>query len=350
MAPVPWFPFRSSRFGGWAEFARIPRFEARNGINVHYPRYPVIPKVGMSVAPLLMAAAMRKPLRNLLRDGGDFDIIDAHYFYPDGVAAVFLGRWLNKPVVISARGSDINRLVDFAVPRRWIRWAAANCRSIITVSQDLADRLAEQGVTSDKMTVLRNGVDLRRFRLEDRSTIRRELNITRRMILSVGNLVPDKGHDLVIRALADVFNAELLIIGSGPERRTLEKLAESLQVNDRVRFLDNLPQEALAQYYNAADVLVLASVSEGMPNVVLESIACGTPVVATATGGVSEILSTVDAGLLVADRNGSGVARAVNALLDKSPNRADTRRHAESFAWDEVIQRQVEVYRSVLRQ
>ncbi len=118
MAPTPWFPFTSRRFGDYAVFARVPREEIRHGLHVDHPRYPVLPKIGISVAPLALASAVLPRLRRQLRAGRDFDLIDAHYFYPDGVAAVLLGRAIGRPVVVTARGSDLNLIADHTVPRR----------------------------------------------------------------------------------------------------------------------------------------------------------------------------------------------------------------------------------------
>ena len=119
---MPWFPSRAARFGEYAGYARIPARDVRHGIAIDYPRYPVIPKVGMSLAPVLMALAVLPRLRAIIADGYDFDAIDAHYVYPDGVAAAWLGRQLGKPVVITARGSDLNVLPQYPLPRRMIRW------------------------------------------------------------------------------------------------------------------------------------------------------------------------------------------------------------------------------------
>jgi glycosyltransferase involved in cell wall biosynthesis len=347
VAPVPWFPFRGRRFGAWGEFAAIPRQETRDGVEVFYPRYPVIPKVGMSVAPLLMAHAVKPSIERLIADGYDFDVIDAHYFYPDGVAAVMLGRWLQKPVVISARGTDINMLPDFAIPRRWIRWAAAECAAIITVSRALKDRLCDLGASEGKITVLRNGVDLALFRPLDRQDTRDQLGVTRTLLLSVGNLIETKGHDLAIRALARIPDADLIVIGRGPSARSLRVLASAVGVADRVRFIDNLPQAELVRYYNAAEALLLVSVSEGMPNVILEAIACGTPVVATATGGAMEIVSCPEAGELMHERQPSALVDALSRLRRRVPDPAATRRHAEKFGWADVVRDQLALYATV---
>jgi len=124
VAPCPWFPLASPRFGRYSVFARLPSEELRHGLHVAHPRYPQLPKIGMSVGPLALFAAVLPALRRQIREGRGFDLIDAHYFYPDGVAAVLLGLTLARPVVITARGSDLNIIASHPIPRGWIRWAA----------------------------------------------------------------------------------------------------------------------------------------------------------------------------------------------------------------------------------
>ncbi|MDE2453512.1 MAG: glycosyltransferase, partial [Burkholderiales bacterium] len=221
MAPVPWFPSRHRRWGEYARFAGVAPRETRHGIEVLHPRYPLIPKVGMTIAPALLALACVGPLRRLIAGGFDFDLIDAHYFYPDGVAAAWLARRFGKPLVITARGSDVNLIGEYALARRQMRWAAGRAGACIGVSQALADRMAALGVPADKLLVLRNGVDLERFRPLDRSDARRRIGLDASpLLLSVGNLIPLKGHDLCIEALAALLpehpGAALAIVGAGP--------------------------------------------------------------------------------------------------------------------------------------
>ncbi len=146
VAPVPWFPFSNPRFGAYARLAQTSRQELRNGIEVFHPRYLTLPWAGMYLQPFSMALGAVSSLRRRMRSGGDFDVIDAHYVYPDGVAAALLAGWLSKPLVITARGSDVNLLARFAWPRRLITWAASRADRLVTVSTALADRLANLGV------------------------------------------------------------------------------------------------------------------------------------------------------------------------------------------------------------
>lgn len=346
VAPVPWFPFSHPRFGQYAKFACVPKHNTRYDIKVHHPRYPVIPRWGMNIAPWLMATFTRKCVQELI---GKIDLIDAHYLYPDGVAATMLGKWFNKPVVLTARGSDVNVLPDYPRPKKQIISAVSNAAGVITVSSALKERLVELGAPSEQITVLRNGVDRELFRPLDRSKIRNALDLSGSVILSVGNLIPLKGHDLVIKAIAKLEDCFLLIIGDGPQRQDLEGLVAAHSLSHRVKFLGAVPQTQLVEYYNAADVTVLASAREGMPNVVLESLACATPVVASAVGGIPEIILAPEAGRLLAERTVEDLQMTLADLLANPPDREATRRYSKRFRWDDTIQRLTGLFAQIVR-
>jgi teichuronic acid biosynthesis glycosyltransferase TuaC len=348
VAPVPWFPSSDPRFGEYAVFARAPREEQRCGIDVVHPRYVTVPKVGMSIAPFLLAAGACSAVKSIMRRGYDFEIIDAHYFYPDGVAAAMMGRWLDVPVVITARGTDINLLPQFAIPRRMIVWAARRAAALVTVSAALKAALIQLGIEAGKISVLRNGVDTRLFRPADREAERKRLRLAGTVLLTVGNLVGNKGHDVALEALREFPGACLLIIGEGREEGNLKRLAGVLGIQDRVKFLGSVPQEELAAYYGAADALVLASSREGWPNVLLEAMACGTPVVSTRVGGTPEIVAAPEAGVLAEERSAHGIAEALRRLFQNYPDRKLTRLYAERFGWDETTRGQLQVFENVL--
>jgi glycosyltransferase involved in cell wall biosynthesis len=350
VAPVPWFPFRHRHFGAYAAFAAVPAHEERHGICVAHPRYPVIPKVGMNIAPLLMYRALLPVLRKRRAGDADFDLIDAHYFYPDGVAATLLGTALEKPVVITARGSDINVIARHRRPGKQIRRAANRAAAVVAVSRALKDKLIALGAEAEKITVLRNGVDLDRFEPRDRGEIRARLALSGPVWLAVGNLVESKGVHLTLAALADVPDAMLLVVGQGPEDAHLHQLADRLGIAKRVRFLGSIAHSQLCDYYNAADVMVLASSREGMPNVVLESLACGTPVVAAPFDGVTELLDVPEAGEIAGERSSDAIAAAWGRVRDRAPQPALPRRHAESFGWGQTVCAQAARYQKVLSQ
>jgi teichuronic acid biosynthesis glycosyltransferase TuaC len=348
MAPCPWFPFVSPHFGAYAGFARIPDREARHGLEVDHPRYPLLPRIGMSSAPLGLFAALLPVLRRQIRSGRDFDLIDAHYFYPDGVAAVLLGRALRRPVVVTARGDDLDLIATYILPRRWIRWAAGHAAGLIAVSSGLQRRLASLGVAPERVRMLRNGVDLALFNPLDREAARQALEFTRPTLLAVANLVPKKRHWLMVEALSHLPGVDLAIVGDGPERGAIEERANRLGVADRVRLLGHMTQARLPQIYSAADLLLLPSSREGWPNVLLESMACGTPVVVSNIDGLAEIVAAPEAGHILAETTSETLAAAVRALLAAPPDRAATRRYAEQFDWRSTTAGQIELFRQIL--
>lgn len=347
IAPVPWFPSDDPRFGRYAVFAKVPRHEVRNGLQVWHPRYPVVPKIGSRWTPAFLHQAALRTARRLLARGEVFDLIDAHYFYPDGVAAARLGGSLGLPLVITGRGTDLTLIPQDPVARAQILWAAREASANLTVCEDLQRKLVGMGAPEDRTMTLRNGVDLDRFSPGDRAAARTALGVGGFVILSVGSLIPRKGHELTLQALQRLPDCSLLIAGEGPLLAQLQALASTLGVADRVRFLGGVPHADLPRLYRAADLSVLASDREGWANVLLESMACGAPVVATDVNGAAEIVRSRAAGLLVRTRTAEALARAVRDLRDDLPSRAATRRYAEDFGWSQVAQANRALFQAV---
>ncbi len=346
VAPVPWFPLPWEIFGSYARFARVPREEERHGIVITHPRFLTIPG-RPTWQPCAYLRAARAEVARLQRSGWDFDVIDCHYLYPDGVAAARLGKALGKPVVVSCRGTDLNLIADLPAQKAQIEAAMDDIDQLITVSAALGERAEALGFDPARIHVLRNGVDDQVFRPVDGATWRQKASGAASVILSVGNLIPAKGHDLVIRAVAELPDAHLLIAGQGPEKGALAALAANLGIGDRVQLVGTMPQDDLKALYSAADVLVLASEREGWPNVLLEAMACGTPVVATDVGGIPEIVTAAVAGRIVPERTAAAIARSLRDLLASLPEPSAVRAYAQGYSWDDTIARQVALYEQV---
>ena len=349
VAPVPWFPSTHPRFGDYARMAATPAREQRNGIDVLHPRYALIPKLGMTLAPALLAAASVRPIQRLLDEGFDFDVIDAHYYYPDGVAAAWLARHFKRPLTITARGTDLNLIPAHALPRRMMQWAAGRADASIGVCRALTDVLRDWGVDESRIHVMRNGVDLQRFRPEPPPQARTRLGVQGQpLLLSVGHLIERKGHHVAIEAMPAVLRqwpqARLLIVGEGEERPRLQALMESLQLGDAVRLVGAVPNDQLAGWYSAADALILASSREGWANVLLEAMACGTPVVATRIWGTPEVVADDTVGLLFDDRAAPALAAAVCQLAAQPRDRTAVRAYAERFGWEWTSRAQLELF------
>lgn len=348
IAPIPWLP-PGGFFPEKGRLDKVPRTRDTANFRVHHPKYLVIPKLGMNFAPRLLYHSLKRTVLPLLKQGKRFDIIDAHYFYPDGVAALRLSRELGIPVTITARGTDINLIPRFDRPRSMIIDACRKADGVIAVCQALRLRMQELvAEPSFDVRVLRNGVDLELFRPLDRIELRQRLGFKRRTIGSVGLLIERKGHHLVIEALRNLPDTDLVVVGAGPWRARLERLAEQCGVADRVRFFGVLDQRQLSEVYNALDALVLASSREGWANVLLEAMACGTPVAASAVWGTPEVVAAPEAGVLMSSLDSGGVLNAVQRLFSAYPDRAATRRYAERFSWESTTQGQLDLFREIL--
>jgi glycosyltransferase involved in cell wall biosynthesis len=290
-----------------------------------------------------MALGAWRTVKRVLRSHGA-DVLDAHYLYPDGVAAALIARLVRRPFVMTARGSDVNLLPRYAVPRRLIRWATGAAARVITVSEALRTALTALGVEAGKVVTLRNGVDGSEFRAREYAACRRRLDLPdTTVLLSVGTLIEAKGHRLLIDALVRLPRAFAVIVGEGPDARVLVERATSSGVADRVRFTGPLDRDALIDYYSAADYLVLASAREGMPNVVLEAASCGLRVIATNCGGIGEVIRSSEQGVLMSERSADAIARAVSG--GESGVRAP---HRDDVSWGPTIAAQIQLYRSLL--
>ncbi len=349
VAPVPWFPSAHPRFGAWAKMASTPARDVRNGIEIHYPRYPLIPKMGMNSAPALQAWGSRAAMQFAVQKSAP-KVLDAHYFFPDGVAAAAHAHALHLPLIISARGSDINLISQFATPRALMLRAAKEAHALIAVSTSLREAMIAIGMPAHKILVLRNGIDGERFCLRDQAQSRAAIGMpanTTRVIACVGNLVPEKGSDRVLEALIATPDTHAVFAGDGAMRAQLEARAREAGVAERVLFLGSVPQAQLVDVYNAADVLVLASLREGWPNVVLEAMACGAPVVASDVGAVREMIVNDSVGRVVSASSQPELNTAIADVLRMPVHREAVRAHALTYDWASVTRAQAALYADV---
>lgn len=316
VAPVPYFP-KWNVNKKWFQFSQVPLQETIDGITVYHPRYFLTPKIGRSLYSFFMFVSLYPFVRRLQKEF-NFDLIDAHFIYPDGVAAGLIAKALKKRVVMTARGTDINWYPQFRLIRPLIRRALMEADAVIAVSENLKDEIKKMGLGDDDVTVIPNGVDTQKFYPRPRSDARRQLNLpqNRKVILSIGHLVEAKGFHLLIEALSKMDNtdADLVIIGSGPYEKKLQQLTEAHGLSPRVRFLPEKPQKELPLWYAAADTFALTSLREGRPNVVLEALACGIPVLSMNNWGLTEFVGA-NAGILLNDHAPDKIALALNDIL-----------------------------------
>jgi glycosyltransferase involved in cell wall biosynthesis len=354
VAPVPYFPqsFQSRLLEklwpeSWRKASRVPDREWIAGIETFHPRHLVTPKLGMSFYGRWMAIGA-EPLLRRLHAERPIDLIDAHYVYPDGYAAALLAERLNIPVAISARGTDINLFSRMRLIRPLIREALTRADGVIAVSGDLRRRMVELGVDADKVAVIRNGVDRDVFYPRDRIQMRRSLGLDQqsRILVTAGALVPLKGVDRLIDAMALMrgVNTKLYVIGEGPRRAALESRVSRLGLTDRVFLIGQRSQAELAEWYSAADLFCLASHREGCPNVIIEAMACGSPVVAADVGGVGELISQREYGRVLLSPSPEKFAEAISEALRVNWDRDAITSAARARSWEDVAKEVVSYY------
>jgi glycosyltransferase involved in cell wall biosynthesis len=339
VAPVPYAPSWIST-QRWREASSISVCEKFGELNVYHPRYFLLPKISMPLHGLSMFAGSLGTVRQL-HEKLKFDCIDAHYIYPDGFAAVRLGRSLGIPVIVSARGTDISLFPSFRLIRPMIQWTLQNAAGVVGVCEALRQSMLGLGASVENTRAIGNGVDVERFVPMDRDEARRKLGIPldAEVVVAVGNLVPVKGYQFLIPVIARLSSQgrkiKLYIIGEGYFRTRLEMLAQQEKVQDRVVFVGRKPNQELKYWYGAADVSCLASSREGWANVLLESLACGTPVVATRVWGAPEVITSPQLGVLV-DQNVDSILAGLETALGKPWDREALTRYAGSRTWDVV--------------
>ncbi|HZU44585.1 MAG TPA: glycosyltransferase family 4 protein [Terriglobales bacterium] len=352
VAPVPYFP---SWLPGakWNVYANVPRKEQIGNLTVYHPRYPLIPKISMPLHGLFMFLGSYGTVRRLCREM-QFDGIDAHYVYPDGLAAVLLGKIFNLPVILSARGTDMNLFPKFRTIRPMIRWTLQRVAGAIGVCTPLQDAMLQSGLAPEKATVIGNGVDTTRFYPVDRVAARERLKIPEdaQVLVSVGGLIERKGFHFLIPAVAQIAarypRVNLYMVGSGEWQAKLDGMIKDLGLQDRVFLVGPQPNEELKFWYSAADVSCLTSSREGWPNVLLESMACGTPPVATRVWGTPEVITSADLGVMV-DQTADSIAAGLEIALTKNWNRDMIQQYASRRTWDVVAGEVEQFFQSKLQ-
>lgn len=348
VSPSPWFPLQSLIRPFRPGFRPgAPREEIQSGFQVHFPHFPSIPGLLKQWDGLMMALGTL-PLLRRLKAQGRLDIIDAHFAYPDGYAALLLGRWLGIPYTVTLRGTETRHLQTPGLAERALK-AIKSAARVFSVSESLKNLAIQHGADPSSIEVVGNGVDIERFKPVDRQTARAAMRIElhAKVLISVGGLVPRKGFHRVIDVLPELRIAHpdlkfLIIGGPSPEgnnRPQLERQVDELGLKDCVIFLGPVKPDQLPGLLSAADVFVLATSNEGWANVFLEAMACGLPVVTTDVGGNREVINDDSLGFVTPLGDPEALADAIRRALATPWDRQHIRSHAENNAWDERIER-----------
>jgi glycosyltransferase involved in cell wall biosynthesis len=359
VSPIPYCPLVGI-LRRYAYRARVERRLTLNGLEVYYPRFFSVPLILKPLDGIFFFLSLVLFCRRLRKEF-DFDLIDAHLAYPDGFAAVLLGKLFNKPVTVTLRGHDIFELPRYPVRKRQVIYALSRADLVLSVADALKQGAVGLGIPAEKIVLATNGVDTRLFRPVDKDKAREELGLPRdkKIILSIGHLVVRKGFQHIIRAVSLLTrqgreNILLVIVGAagieGDYKSQLDKLITQLGLADRVYFAGGKPYEELYKWYGAADVFCLASSKEGWANVLLEALACGKPVVATRVWGTSEVIASEDLGLLVEAGNPPALAQALDEALHKKWDGNKIIQYARQHSWEKTAEGVYEQWQRVLNE
>jgi glycosyltransferase involved in cell wall biosynthesis len=316
VSPLGLPPWPLSLHPHYAPRRNLPFEEDWKGLKVHRPRFSPFPA---RLQPEAIARAAR-PIAEAFRP----EVIDAEFFWPDGPAAMHLARALDIPFSVKARGADIHYWASRPAIGVQILKAAKAADGLLAVSAALKADMGALGMPADRIKVHHTGVDLDLFHPGAEAPI----GIDGPLVVTAGALIARKRPELVLEVARRVPEATFLFVGDGPQRARLERAA-----GPNVRFAGAQPHEALPGFLAAADVMLLPSRSEGLANVWVEALACGTPLVLTDAGGAREAVTSPEAGHIVAPEP-QALAEAVRALIASPPDRAAVRRAAQGFSWE----------------
>lgn len=349
VAPVPIFNYQRRAF---SLKGSIPFTRDDDGVEVIAPRWFYPPGLN-GLNPFFLYSGVR-PAISRLRQTYQFDVIDAHFAHPDGVAATMLAEAFRCPFTITLRGNELEHS-KHPSRRRRMSWALRRAAYVIAVANPLRELALELGVEPQRVSTIPNGVDTAIFHPRDRDAMRAKYAVppSSRLIVSAGNLIELKGHQHTmqsVRSLSDAgTNVTLFVAGRGSSYEpTLRALVSQLKLEQRVRFLGQVSPEALAELMCAADVFCLASSREGWPNVVHESLACGTPVVATRVGGAPEMIPSDDFGILVPPNDTTALTEALRSALSKEWNCEHIAAWGQSRSWDQVASEVMRVFERIV--
>ena len=354
IAPVSWFPKTRllKRFVSWHRRAQLPEQENIHGIEVYHSRYVVIPKLLGFLHGISLYISIKNLVKSL-HEKKKFDLINAHWIYPDGVASVQVARKLNLPIMLTAHGCDINLYSNFFLRRIQIRDALQKSNSISVVSPALKQKIIDLGVSENKVQVIPNGVDLDQFAPIDQTSCRKQLGLTlnNKIILFVGALEPVKGLEYLLEAMVQIRslyqNLIVAIVGDGPLYKVLVQMTEKLNLNNNVLFFGAKKHDEVPIWMNACDLFCLPSIREGWPCVIMEALACGKPVVASKVGGIPNILNEKN-GYLVKPQDVEQLAEGIGKALQHSWDPKKIRDTVYEFSWKASAKKYYVEYQNLL--
>jgi len=356
ICPLPWFPnfkFLHS-VNKWLQYSQVPEKYEIEGISVYSPKYFVIPKLSENFHASLMSHGIFSCIKKL-HCKEKFDAINSQWFYPDSVAVDKIIKTLNIPHIPTGLGSDINREMQSPVKHKMIINMLQNSDAITVVSNNLKKELINHGIDNKKVSVIPNGIDTEKFKILNKKECRKRLNLTLEhpMILYVGRLSEEKSITTLIKAMHHLktnnTSVTAYILGEGRLLDDLQSETITLGLEDNIHFIGKVEHDEVGTWMGATDYLCLPSVMEGCPNVILEALGSGRPVIASTVGAIPDIV-TDQSGILFTPENVSELSNAINQAIDKEWNEDEILKSVELLSWEHAAENYYNVFKSIITQ
>lgn len=350
VCPLPYFPKLSflKKLDKWYQFSLVPTEYEIEGIKVHSPKYPLIPKLSESRHAMLMSLGLKTFIRRLNNEK-KFDAVSSHWLFPDSCAVDIAIKSLNIPHIPSGRGCDVNQYLYDVNKGPQIIKTLNNAAAITVVSNGLKNELVKSGINKNKITVIPNGVDVNNFKPLDKNHCRKKLKLklSEPMVLFVGRLSEEKNiKSLMLSAKYLIENYkpfQLYLVGDGPLMSDLKKLSNSLKIENHIHFVGKVDHSEVSTWMGAADFFCLPSLREGCPNVVLEALGCGRPVIASNVGAIPDVI-TEETGILFTPENIDEINSSFTRAFDTTWDEKTITNSIKNLTWEHAAKRYLDVF------
>lgn len=355
MAPTPYYPGWLPGKEDWKKWTRVERQGTVEGnIRVTYPRYASLPGTATWLQGVSMARSVRRELAENYDDWQP-DVIDGHFAFPDGYAAVRLGRAIGAPVVVTCHGSDLRQYPEIPVAGAMTRWTLRHADRVISVSSDLLRRSIELGCPANHAVFLTNGVDPSKFSVRAQGECRARLGLPpdRKIGVYVGFLIDRKDQSLILHALVEIRRQGapvplVVLVGDGPNRQRLENEIVALGLQNDVILAGQRRHDEVALWMGAADWLLLSSSSEGWATVYFEAMACGRPVLTSNVSSAKDAIHSPEFGMVVEPRTATAFAAAMQAAAQTTYDENAIRHYAEQNSWENWADNAIQLFSSLV--
>lgn len=351
IAPKPYFPFLYLT-NQYRRYDQIGFKEKIDNMTIYHPKFFYLPKILKFIDFYLYYLSLNSIVSRIIKEK-DIEMIDCHWGYPDGIASLFWAKKFNLKIILTVRGNESLCFFERSIRKKICEKKLSQFDHIISVSNELKMKMINHyGIPEHKITVISNGININNFyRIEKKQAQQYcKLDSNKKYILCLSRLSHEKGIDSLLLAFSKMKSTDvvLLIVGDGPMKLKLKNLSNSLGINDRVRFVGTILNTEVYKWYNASDVYCLPSLWEGCPNTIIESLACGIPVVASNVGGIPDLIPSSDYGFLVEPKDTIALSYYLDKALEVKWDHEKIVKFGTRSTWDNVSEKVISVYEKVM--